>query len=522
MRSIHPRAWLLALIVLAAGCASLPEPRSRPVEQALQSVDDTPLAGIARDAVPAGEPPTRSAFRLLFAGESAFNVRIALARRATRSLDLQTYVVADDETGRGLLRELRDAALRGVRVRLLVDDLHAGDDRLLAGLAAYPNVQVRLFNPLPVRGGSLAMRLLLSLHQFARINQRMHNKLFIADNSLAVLGGRNVADEYFMNSPEANFVDLDVLAAGPVVRDLSAVFDRFWNSTRVFAIDDLADREFGNAERERFDAAVRRAIGRLGEQPHDPLGHPSLLQEFDSGRLSLVPAPARVLADSPDKVVDFDSDAAERGPTAAQQTLALMAAAREAVLVMSPYFIPGTEGMRIIHELTGRAGGRVTLLTNSLGATDQPLAHAAYARYRFDLLKAGVRIFELGPTVARDSGRVGDFGRTTGRLHSKTLAIDGRWVVIGSMNLDPRSTHVNTEIGLVIDSPELARQVETVFERGTALGTYRLRLGAGERIEWAETDWQGLQTIRRSEPDDNPWRSFKRWLLGWLVPEELL
>lgn len=520
MRSIHPRACLLALIVLAAGCAVLPEPRPRPVERALQSVDDTPLAGIARDAVAAIGSPTRSAFRLLFAGESAFNVRIALARRATRSLDLQTYVVADDETGRGLLRELRDAAQRGVRVRLLVDDLYAGDDRLLAGLAAHPNVQVRLFNPLPVRGGSLAVRLLLSLHQFARINQRMHNKLFVADNSLAVLGGRNVADEYFMNNPEANFVDLDVLAAGPVVRDLSAVFDRFWNSTRVYPIDELVGRPLGDADRERFDAAVRRGIGRLGERQHDSLGHPSLLQQLDSGRLSLVPAPARVLADAPDKAVD--SDAVERVPTAAQQTLALIAGARDTLLIMSPYLIPGAEGMRIIRELSGRAGGRIALLTNSLGATDEPLAHAAYARYRLELLKAGVRIHELSPTLARDSGRVGDFGRTTGRLHSKTLVVDGRWLVIGSMNLDPRSTHVNTEIGLAIDSSELARQVETVFERGTALGTYRLRLGAGERIEWAETDWQGVQTIRASEPDDNPWRSFKRWLLGWLVPEELL
>jgi len=255
MRVIHPCAWLVALIVLAAGCATLPEPRPHPAQHALQDVADTPLAGIARAAAPSPELPGSSGFRLLFAGESAFNVRIALARRATRSLDVQYYVVAGDETGRGLLRELSDAAQRGVRVRLLVDDLHAAaDDELLSGLAAFPSVQVRLLNPLPVRVGSLGMRLLLSLHDFSRINHRMHNKLFIADNTFAVSGGRNVADEYFMNNAEANFVDLDVLASGPVVRELSAVFDRFWNSDRVFPIEELLARSVHAGA--PFDAAA--------------------------------------------------------------------------------------------------------------------------------------------------------------------------------------------------------------------------------------------------------------------------
>lgn len=522
MRALLLRPLLVVLLVLAAGCVSLPEPRPRPVQHAMPYVADTPLARIADRAGPPADSAGLSGFRLLFAGESAFNARIALARRATCSLDLQYYVLSSDETGRGLLRELRDAAARGVRVRLLVDDLHAaGDDGLLVGLAAHPNVQVRLFNPLPVRSGPLGMRLMLSLHQFARINQRMHNKLFIADNTFAVSGGRNVADEYFMNNPEANFVDLDVLASGPVVRELSAVFDSFWNSQRVYPIEELVERVPSQDDRDRFDSAVQQATLRLGERQRDPLGQVSPVWQIDGDRLSLVHAAARVLFDAPEKAAVAPGH--QQTPTVAQQTVAMIGAARESVLIMSPYFIPGHDGMRVVRELGATdSNSRVTLLTNSLGATDEPLAYAAYARYRLDLLKAGVRIYELSPTLARDSGRVGDFGSTTGRLHSKTLAIDRRWLVIGSMNLDPRSAQANTEAGLVIDSPQLAQQVDTVFQRGTALGTYRLRLGVDARIEWVETDWQGLQTVHTREPQHSAWLHLKLWLLGLLIPEDLL
>jgi len=201
MRAITLRLLLAAqFIILAAGCATLPDPQPRAAEHALQDVAATPLARLAAAALPADRPEW-SGFRLFYSGESAFNARIALARRATRSLDVQVYHLAGDETGRGFLRELRDAAQRGVRVRLLVDDLHVAEDELLAGLAAYPNAQVRLFNPLPARGGTPTSRLMRSLQEFGRVNHRMHNKLFVADNSFAITGGRNVADEYFMNDP---------------------------------------------------------------------------------------------------------------------------------------------------------------------------------------------------------------------------------------------------------------------------------------------------------------------------------
>lgn len=515
--------WLL--LVQIAGCALLPDRTPTPPEFALEEVADTPLHRMATASAQAGAPP--SGFRLLFAGESAFNARIALAQRAVRSLDVQYYVLAGDATGRGFLRELRDAALRGVRVRLLVDDLNAaGGDDLLRGLAAHPNVQVRLFNPLPVRMPSVGLRLLLSMHHFGRINHRMHNKLFVADNSIAITGGRNVADEYFMNDARANFVDLDVLSTGPVVRELSAVFDRYWNSERVFPLEHLLLRTPGEQARARFDALVRDATARLGERQRDVLGQPSVLRQIERGTLSLTHAPVRVLADVPEKALEVEGGTRSRIPTVSEQMLALMASAREQLLIMSPYFIPGERGLQLLRTLGDRLPGQVTLLTNSLGATDEPLAYAAYARYRRALLEAGMHIHELGPTLARDvgAGRVGEFDTSTARLHSKTLTIDRRWLFVGSMNIDPRSANANTEIGLVIDSPALAQQVHRVFEQAIALGTYRLRLAdEGRRIEWVESDWQGHETaVHATEPYAGTWQRLKLWMLGLFVPEDLL
>jgi len=250
-------ASLLALLLslALAGCASLPPQGQRPVSTALADTADTPLARIAAAAAPDDERQL-SGFRPLMDGDHALNARIALIRRAQKSLDLQYYLIASDEVGLLLLRELRDAAARGVRVRVLVDDLYAaGQDELFAGLAAHANVELRLFNPLPARSGTFGARIVLSLHEFTRINRRMHNKLFIADNAFAIVGGRNLANEYFMRSESANFIDADVLATGPVVRELSTVFDAYWNSEQAWAVQSLTAGKPADA-RASFDAMV--------------------------------------------------------------------------------------------------------------------------------------------------------------------------------------------------------------------------------------------------------------------------
>jgi putative cardiolipin synthase len=517
LRSVGLR---LAAAATLAGCAVLPDRPPLPPEAALPADAGTALARIAAASLPAA-PAGPSGFRLLFDGKPSFNARIALIRRAERSVDLQVYHLGADETGRGLLRELRDAAARGVRVRLLVDDLYAGSHAaLLAGLAAPPNAQVRLFNPLPARSGTLAQRMLGSLHEFGRVNRRMHNKLLVADGSFAIFGGRNVGDEYFMHDPRANFLDLDVLAAGPVVAELAAVFDGFWNSPHAHPAQALVEPAAAPADaRAAFDAAVQDGVTRLGERQRDWFGQPGLLGQLAAGRVSLVGGSAWVWADAPDK----GRAGSAAGPTVAARTLALLASAREQALVMTPYFIPGRDGVRVLQTLTADGRVSVQLLTNSLGATDEPLAYAGYERYRLDLLRAGVRIFELSPTLARDSGRVAYFGATTGRLHTKAVAIDGRRLFVGSLNLDPRSAFVNTELGVVIDSPALAQQFASVFRRSVASSAFKLQLaGGGSRIEWVAVDWQGRETLHPDEPHDDPWLRLKLRLLQPFVPEELL
>lgn len=504
---------LACILVLLGGCASLPAHQPAPPRFAVSDVSGTLLARAAAATLPASEPEL-SGFRLLPEGPTAFNARIDLAQRAQVSIDAQYYLIADDPIGRRFLRVLRDAAARGVRVRLLVDDLYAtGQDEILAGLAAFPNVEVRLYNPLPVRAGSIATRLLLSLHELSRINRRMHNKLFIADNSFAVLGGRNIAEEYFMHSAQANFIDLDVLTCGPVVRELSRVFDTYWNSEQVYAIGQLS----GPGSRAHFDVRIGPEPMRIDERSRDLLGATSLAEQFQRGSLTLAFARASVFVDTPDKGA---------GPTVTERALRLFSGAHDEVIIASPYFIPGERGMALIRAAGATdENGRITLITSSFGSTDEPLAFRSYARYRVDMLRAGVHIYEISPSLSQRSGKLPSFklSRSQARLHVKAAVIDGRTLFIGSMNLDPRSERTNTEVGLVIESPVLAQTVRGLTHDALASSAYKLRLSAdGRRIEWVEVDTNGQEIVHTNEPDDNPWLRLYLWLVAPFVSDELL
>jgi putative cardiolipin synthase len=517
--------WLAAgLLALLSGCAGLPPQQPQPPPSfALAEVSDTMLGCVAAASLPADDAAL-SGFRLLPEGPTAFRARIALARHAQKSLDVQYYLIGNDKAGLQFLRELRDAAARGVRVRLLVDDLYtAGEDPLLTGLAAFPNVELRLFNPLPSRSDSFNWRVLSSLHDFGRINHRMHNKLFIADNRMAISGGRNMADEYFTLSRHDNFIDVDVLSVGPVVPQMSAVFDRYWNSRYAWPIGAVAASLPPAQARADFDERIAAHAGpAIEERAHDVLGHTPLAQQLRSGRLELVLAPAQVFADSPHKVDDVE--AAAEGPTVTQRTLALFGTAKDTVHIMSPYFIPGERGMAMIRAAGAtEANGRIVLVTNSLASTDEPLVYAEYAKHRLDLLKAGVRLYEVGATLGRGTGLGFTVGHSVDRLHAKVASIDGRVVFIGSMNLDPRSAIVNTEMGLVIESPQIAQTLSMLFRQDLARNVYKLQQSAdGERIEWVETTADGSQRIHHLEPGDN-WRiRLQIWLLAPFVAADLL
>ena len=507
-RWVGAAAWLLWGAL--SGCAALPSGVVRAPSEAITDVAATPLAQIAASSTP-DDKRHLSGLRLMPNGPEALATRLALARRASKSLDVQYYVVAPDQSGRQFLRELRDAADRGVRVRLLIDDLHVADlDPLLTGLAAHDNVQVRLFNPLPVRSGAFETRMLLSLHEFERVNRRMHNKLFIADNSVAVTGGRNVANEYFMRSESANFVDMDVFSVGPVVRGLSEVFDRYWNSELAFPIEALAATDGSRGEaRAAFDEWVGGS---------EPIAWPAdglPAQLMSDPALALRFAPVSVFADEPTKA------SGSSRATAMDSTLQIMRSAQSEVLIVSPYFVPGERGLRLMHEAIDH-GVHISVMTNSLAATDEPLAYGAYARYRDAMLKLGVSLSELSPSPNRKFDMIGGLSSSLGRLHAKVAVVDRRWLLVGSMNMDGRSSRSNTEVGLLIDHIDLANDAVALMQRHWSDSHYRLRMqAAGEGIEWVEPD-DDEPVVHHSEPHVNWWQRLRLGVLSMFVSEDLL
>jgi len=515
---LFPWSWVLLVL---AGCSTLPPLPERTSSAAFTDTRATTLGRIAETSL-AEAGPGESGFRLLPTGDYALEARLALAARAERSLDVQYYQLQRDGVGLRFLRELGDAARRGVRVRLLVDDLYtSGEDELFRSFAALPNVQVRLFNPLPMRNGSLLTRLFWSLHEFGRVNHRMHNKLFVADNRFAVSGGRNMADEYFMQSASANFIDMDVVAAGPVVREQSAVFDRYWNSEHAWPVESVvpATLAAGEAQR-RFDELVRDAAPDLELAPNDPLGRHAVGIELAAGQVSLAFARAEVFADAPARV--DHADRSDHVATVARSTLEAIAGARQEVLIASPYFIPGPIGMAMM-KVARSNGIRIVIMTNGLGATDEPLVHWRYARYRRELLKLGVEIYELSPELAREAGTFGNFRKSFGRLHAKVAVIDRRKLFVGSLNLDQRSAWSNTEAGLLIDSPHLAEGIVALLENDHKESVYQLRLGAdGESIEWVVTGADGSKQTLADEPHNDWLLRLRMWLIGPLTSEDLL
>ena len=495
---------LAPLLALAGGCAGLPSQVQRPVSSAAApaAVATTTLARVAAESAPS-QAEGQSGLRLLPDGDQAFDARIALARSAEKTIDAQYYLIASDTSGLQFLRELRDAATRGVRVRLLVDDLYAvGQDALFAGLAAHPNVEVRLFNPLPVREGSFASRVVFSLHQVSRINRRMHNKLFVVDNSFAIAGGRNIADEYFGRAEPANFIDMDVLVSGAAVQDMSTAFDAYWNSEHVYPVQSLT-RAAPAATPEQFDAQVAAVAPVAALTSLDTLGQTPVAAQIAAGRVEQTAGTVRVLADAPSKI-----DARDGSDGAVMRAhLELIRSAQSEVLIASPYFVPGERGVAAMQQAVDRQV-RVSVMTNSLATTDEPLVHFGYLKYRQAIVKMGAAVYELMPSAltrrAGEStsayGASGSSG-SLGRLHAKVAVIDQRSLYIGSMNMDRRSAHSNTEVGLIIDSTELARDVTRLLHREQAPRSYRVQWAAAEqRIEWVHTQ-PGGERVFTSEPD---------------------
>ena len=519
-RCCFTSAAMLISIWLTA-CGTLPAGVDRTPSTAKTPSVDSPLVHIALDSSPG---PTLTGFRLMPDGFYSLDARIQLTRRARYSLDVQYYLIENDRTGRLLMRSLRDAALRGVRLRLLIDDLYtAGADSMFRDLAAFPNVEVRLFNPFCCARQSIVSKYLASIADVRRLNHRMHNKLFVADEAMAIMGGRNIADEYFTRSLTDNFVDMDVFIVGAVVARLASIFDVYWNSPHAYPVESIVP---GAADREE----ARRSFDHLvedGEQLKevvlpavDILGYGPISDDLDTGRLGLVWGTAVAFADQPAKVTATSADMA-RAMSVQMNIMGRIVTAKSEVVITSPYFVPGTAGVQQFVDLRKR-NVSIAVLTNSLAATDVPSVHAGYARYRLELLKADVEIYELSPTRIQKNERLMLPGASVGRLHAKTAVIDRSVVYIGSMNLDPRSESTNTELGLVAECPELAREVIRVITISKLKSSYQVRRGLnGQSLEWVATEDQG-DVVFTSEPEVTPFMRFKSKLFSPFVPEQLL
>ncbi|KVW34868.1 phospholipase D family protein [Burkholderia ubonensis] len=489
-----------ALLSLVAACATHPSATTleRTVSHALPADAATPL----RDALaaPGAARPGESGFRLLADGAAALQMRIALGRAATRTLDMQYYIATEDTTGKLLLGAALYAADRGVRVRMLVDDLNFRDiDRVMAALNTHPNIEIRVFNPFGASQRDVMQRTTIFFTRIDRFTRRMHNKAMIADNQVAIVGGRNLGDEYFSASPTLQFRDLDVLAAGPVTHDISASFDAYWASGSSYPLRVLNHQTFDPKELDAMRDELR-AHWRKNAQPYNakPLNATPLAQQIARGELGLVWAPAEFEADAPDKVAQPTDDYVS---PPMRRLAELIRAAQHEFLAFSPYFVPHDEGVKILGDTTAR-GVRVAILTNSLAATDAVAVQAGYGPYRVPLLRHGVELYEYKARPGRPR-LLGSRSRAS--LHAKAYVIDREILVIGSMNLDRRSAHLNTELALVIHSPALAQQVAMIFARATQPDeSYRVQLAApsgpgASELTWTGTD-EGVLRIYHVDP----------------------
>ena len=466
-KRLHVRFALLAvLLVLTAGCATLPPGSNYPKMPSTALADPATTTLGRRFEALARDHGSRSGYRLLHAGEEGLLARAQMIEAAERTLDLQYYIFRGDKTGLLLCEALLRAADRGVRIRVLVDEAErvAGDEQIEL-LDAHPNVEVRIFNPFAYRGTSRRVRAVEFLFNASRLDYRMHNKLFVADNAVALIGGRNIGDEYFQIDPESQYGDDDLFVGGPMARQLSKTFDEYWNSALAIPVASLNS----GPTAEQFEAfrkhvvEHRDTLARTGADYVKRIAAGEPFRTIAAAK-QLIFTDAELVYDSPDK------KRVDRGEIPGQlifpKLIEAAAAARSEFLIVTPFFVPGGDGMRLFDELRKR-NVRVRILTNSLESTPELLAHSGYIKYRQPLLERGVELYELRARLgsSRGSGeRPWLLTYGTYALHAKMFVIDRARVLIGSVNFDLRSWHLNTEIGLIIKNDELAQQSAARFD----------------------------------------------------------
>ena len=496
---------------------ALPPQSGRSPSKAIEATADTWLGRQVADR--RSGHGDLSGVHLLRDGKDAFASRVVLARKAERALDVQYYIWHDDLSGALMVDALRQAAERGVRVRLLLDDNGIGGlDPVLAELDGHSQVEVRLFNPMAIRAPKSVNWAL----DFRRLNHRMHAKSFTADGQVTIVGGRNVGDEYFGAREGGLFMDLDALCLGPVVDEVASEFDRHWHSRHAYPaariLPPLSDDQAAKAR----DHIATCVTGPEADHYRKAVEALPLFDEMADGDVPFDWAPVQLIADDPDRLLDPVDPAA----VMADDVVRLLAEAREELTLVSGYFVP-TPTLADVLEERARAGVRVRVLTNSYAATDVGAVHAGYAPQRHRLLAAGVRLFEMpapddkpksSGKFVRPGGRGGQLPGTT--LHAKAFVVDRTRVLVGSFNLDPRSAALNTELGVVIDSPAAAGEMARLFDEEVEPCVYRLEL-TERGIVWVDERDDDPQP-ERVEPGTKPWSRALLWILGRLPIRWLL
>ena len=498
-----------------AACSSLPEHIQAPPSYAISDSADTRLAKFSQPIMQQWQPD-QSGFRPLGDGVEALLARLALAEMADKTLDVQYYIWHDDLTGRHFANALLKAADRGVRVRVILDDLGASaDDDILAAIDLHPNIEIRLFNPVASR----TFRGLSMLSDFSRVNRRMHNKAFIADNQAAIVGGRNIGDEYFDASGDVAFGDLDLISVGPVVRQVSNAFDRYWNSRSVVPIAALHTVDEAQLTKLRADLSAFVQDQRQSTYVQQSLSY--LNEKMAAGPDKLFRGQAIALYDDPSKIRQAPENLEGSLIT---QFAGLGGSLQRELFIVSPYFIPGDEGVAWLRGLAQR-GVDVTILTNSLSASDVGAVHAGYRRYRQQLLEAGIRLYELKPGAVEQANQQKKhrIGASRASLHAKTFIFDRSAVFIGSLNLDPRSIQLNTEVGIVCINADMAQQLDQRLRQNLDHIAWRVQLSADDkgRLSWHEAGSDG-EKVYDTEPQTSLWRRMSVWFIGLLPLESQL
>ena len=493
---------ILLASLLFTGCASVPKDYPRTSSTAFTDYLNTSVGQLYEEA--AVEHPGESGFAIIRYGRPAFTSRVALTELAEKTLDVQYYIWEADATGRLLAERLIRAADRGVRVRLLLDDLTtAGRDNLIAAMDAHPNIEIHIFNPFANRDA----RALDFVVDLGRVNHRMHNKLMVMDNAVAIVGGRNIGNHYFDVATDANFRDLDIAAAGPVVREISNVFDHFWNGDWSVPIRALLDRPYTGEDLAAVREILQERIAR-DDYPY-PLDQDAdaLKSELVSIRDSFIWAPGQIIWDDPAAV----KEGIQEGKllTALHNKVESL---QEELLIESAYFVVKDRGVESARRLRER-GVRVRVLTNSLASNDVLAAHAGHAERRKQLVENGVELYEMRP----DAGAVKKqmfSGESKASLHTKAMVFDRESVFIGSYNLDPRSASINTEAGLYVASPELARQVIEYMDVGVQPdNSYRVLLDEDGDLLWVTED-AGMEVRYHKDPGSTFWQ---RFMSGFII-----